>query len=31
MRVVGKPIGDRAGWEFPAASLSAVELKLTQE
>jgi len=30
MRVVEKPIGDRAGWEFPAASVSAVELKLTQ-
>jgi alpha-L-arabinofuranosidase len=29
MRVVEKPIGDRAGWEFPAASVSAVELKLT--
>jgi alpha-L-arabinofuranosidase len=31
MRVVEKPIGDLAGWEFPAASVSAVELKLTQE
>src|SRR5262245_60229940 len=31
MRVVEKQIGDRAGWEFPAASVSAVELKLTQE
>jgi alpha-L-arabinofuranosidase len=29
MRVVEKPIGDLAGWEFPAASVSAVELKLT--
>src|SRR5215813_4023834 len=28
MRVVEKPIGDRAGWEFPAASVSAVELIL---
>jgi alpha-L-arabinofuranosidase len=29
MRVVEKPIADRAVWEFPAASVSAVELKLT--
>ena len=29
MRVVEKPISDLAGWEFPAASVSAVELKLT--
>ena len=31
MRVVEKPISDLASWEFPAASVSAVELKLTQE